>query len=82
MCTFISDSRVSISCIIMLHSRGMGVQKALDSKSGLQGHPRSLVSVPHDMPHTTSYLSPVVTMYLSRTVSDILYIMLGLFPKI
>jgi len=36
-----------------------------------QGHPRSIIVVPIESAYTTSYLSPIVTMVLSCTVSEI-----------
>ena len=37
----------------------------------VQGHPRSMILVPIESAYATSYLSPIVTMVLSFTVSEI-----------
>ena len=53
-------------------SRAMRVIKVSNSKSDLQGPSRALALVPVDRPHTISYQSPIATMTLSCTVSEIL----------
>jgi len=40
--------------------------------TAVQGHPRSMILVPIESAYATSYLSPIVTMVLSCTVSEIL----------
>jgi len=37
----------------------------------VQGHPRSMIWVPIESAYATSYLSPIVTIVLSCTVSEI-----------
>jgi len=37
----------------------------------VQGHSRSMILVPIESAYATSYLSPIVAMVLSRTVSEI-----------
>jgi len=48
------DSRKHIAINTCYISRNMGDRKALDSKSDLQGHLKSPVSVQFDRPYTTS----------------------------
>jgi len=42
--------------------------------SAVQGHPRSLILVPMESAHVASYLSVIVTVVLSCTVSEILQV--------
>jgi len=50
----------------------MGVRNASESKTDLQGHPRSLVLVPFDRPLMISNESSILTTSLSCTVSKTL----------
>ena len=66
------DSRANIIVNTCYISSGMGVTKASNSKSDLQGD--SLAVVPFDRPHMTCYYYTTITMSLSCIVSETLLV--------
>jgi len=50
----------------------IGLQKCIDLENQVRGPSRSLEMSPFDRVHTTSYWRSIVTMALSRVVSEIL----------
>ena len=52
--------------------RGMGVRKVSNYRSDLQGHSRSLATVPFNRPHMISCYCFIATMSVSSTVKEIL----------
>ena len=63
---------VNIRSRITLYLWVISITKVSNSKSDLQTHSRTLAVMPFDRPCMISYLSFIVTMYLSCTVSKIL----------
>jgi len=63
--------RIVVKSLFIYELTYIGITKVSDNKSDHQTHSRSSAVMPFDSPYIISYLSSIVTMSLSCTVSEI-----------